>query len=202
MNTSIRSEYMRKTIHIVFTCIVLVFGYLPTLAVYAIYFVCLIFMLTYEYMRRHHASIQRILESTGLAQIVRPHEAHGLTGATYVVCACLIGYSLFPLHIFILSILIMGVGDTAAALIGRHWGRPNHFGKSLAGSVAFFLTSLVIVFVAAMVWSLSSRFVVEACVASYTAMLAERYSSLWKIDDNLSIPLVFGASMYCLSHLL
>jgi uncharacterized protein (TIGR00297 family) len=53
--------------------------------------------------------------------------------------------------IIIISMLIMALGDAMAAIVGRIWPQPHHFRlihdrKSLEGSLAMFVTSVMIIF--------------------------------------------------------
>lgn len=118
--------------------------------------------------------------------IVRPKEAEKFTGATHILFsgfACLLLFDL-PAAAFGMSTIILG--DTAAALVGRKWGRHkyNHADRSWEGSLAFLAASLLAAFVVPglPLWI--------GVVGSIIATLVEAFSN--QIDDNLSVPLVVG----------
>jgi dolichol kinase len=109
-------------------------------------------------------------------------------GSTYFLFAILLTIMLFPKPIAIASILILILSDTAAALIGKWIGRVKIFGKTLEGSLAFFITALLIVWL----YPQMNRF--WGSVAALGATVMEVLPI--KLDDNLSIPLVAGAIMF------
>jgi dolichol kinase len=76
--------------------------------------------------------------------LLRPHERRGLTGATYMATAYAAALLLFATPVAVLAMLYNGLGDAAAALVGRRWGRYRfRSGKSLEGLVAAFAVSAV-----------------------------------------------------------
>lgn len=118
--------------------------------------------------------------------IVRPKEAAKFTGATHILFSgfvCLLLFDL-PAAAFGMSTIILG--DTAAALVGRKWGRHkyNHADRSWEGSLSFLAASLLAAFVipGLPLWI--------GVVGSVIATLVEAFSN--QIDDNLSVPLVVG----------
>lgn len=115
-------------------------------------------------------------------------------GATPYCLASLACIILFPKPVAVLSLLCLAVGDTAASLVGRAWGRTKIGNKSLEGSLAFFIsTSLVVVAAHA----LSPDYPLVAGIAGmFAAALAELL--LPRIDDNFSIPLTAGVVMVSL----
>ena len=100
-----------------------------------------------------------------------------------------------------LAILILG--DTSAALIGRKWGRHRFSnGKSLEGSLAFLLSGWIIAAgfcfagglpgVALAIWLFG---VVVSCIAEF-------FNEQIHLDDNFTIPLLFGVVAEFLPRLL
>jgi dolichol kinase len=69
--------------------------------------------------------------------MLRPHERRGLSGATYMALAYASAALLFPRPIAVVAMLYNGLGDAAAALIGRRFGRHRmRGGKSWEGFAA------------------------------------------------------------------
>jgi dolichol kinase len=109
-------------------------------------------------------------------------------GSTYFIFSTILTILLFPKSIAIVSILILILSDTAAAVVGKWIGRVKIFGKTLEGSMAFLLTSLLIVWI----YPNLNRF--SGSLAALGATLIEVLPI--KLSDNLTIPLVAGAIMF------
>ncbi len=108
----------------------------------------------------------------------------GWGSACYATGVLLLAAFLTEPSLIIASLLILGFGDAFSTLIGR-MGKiplPYNKGKSVEGTLAFFLSS-----------SLLSWFFIGplALVASAVAALAESFSL--GLDDNILIPLVLIA---------
>jgi dolichol kinase len=76
-------------------------------------------------------------------RLLRPHERHGLAGATYMAIAYFVAAAVFPRPIAVVAMLYNALGDAAAAIIGRRWGaHRTKWGKSWEGAAAGFAVSL------------------------------------------------------------
>ena len=80
-------------------------------------------------------------------RIVRDHERYNLLGSSYVLLASLLCSYAFERPIAIVSMAFISVGDAMAAIVGRRFGRPRIFGKSIEGSLACFVSCLVVAWV-------------------------------------------------------
>ena len=109
-------------------------------------------------------------------------------GSTYFLFSSLLVILLFPKPIAIASLLILVLSDTSAALVGRGIGKVSFWGKTLEGSMAFFICSLLIVWI----YPNLDRF--PGSLAALGATLVELLPI--PLDDNLTIPLVAGAIMF------
>ncbi len=127
--------------------------------------------------------------------MLRSHEIDGkLTGASYVLIGSFISITIFPKEVAILALLFTAVGDTAAALYGRKFGKIKIWNKTLEGSVAGLVACLIIT-----LFFLQIPNIIKFSGA-FAAMLIELLPI--KIDDNLRIPLFSGFVMYILSILI
>jgi dolichol kinase len=147
-----------------------------------------------EALRQRHPGF-RALVDRWLGRIIRQTEAHTLTGATCVTIAALLSIWLFPKHIAIAVLLFLSVSDAVASLIGIRFGSVRFLDKSLAGSVAFLVSAVAIALV-----SLPEAPVVAlagALIATVVEALPLKIGK-YKLDDNLSIPLLTGAAMLAL----
>jgi dolichol kinase len=121
-----------------------------------------------------------------------------LNGATYIVMAALLLVLFFPKIIAVTAFAMVAVSDTLAAIIGKTFGKHRFGQKSVEGSVAFFLSALAVV---SLVPGLNFFIgVIMALTGTLTEAFMVRIGE-FKIDDNLSIPLV-SASVGTLSTFL
>lgn len=121
-------------------------------------------------------------------------ETFRLSGAPYVMGAALMVTIFFPKIIAITALSVMLIGDTCAALIGRKLGKHkiNHGTKSIEGSVAFFLSSALILLFFMQVFCQTLSFLLFGLIGIGTATFAEIYENRIHIDDNFSIPFAVG----------
>lgn len=117
--------------------------------------------------------------------IVRPKEERNFTGATNILASGWLCPLLFARPAAALALCVIILGDVAAALVGRRWGRHRFFnGRSIEGSLAFLAAA-----------ALGSVLIpgVPALIGLTAAVLATVVEALsQRIDDNLSVPLIVG----------
>jgi dolichol kinase len=116
-----------------------------------------------------------------------------LTGASNVLIAATLSVLIFPKVIAINAFTILIISDTTSALIGRRYGRHRFLGKSLEGSLAFFVSALLVIFAAPKVQYLPMEYAL-GMVAAAIGTVVEALSV--RIDDNLSIPISVGLAMW------
>lgn len=123
--------------------------------------------------------------------LLRAHERRDLTASTYLLLSSFICASVFGRDVAILATLYLILGDSSAALAGRHIGRTRIYGrKTLEGSLVGFSVDMAVAFVLPFLSF-------EAKVAG--ALVAVLSELLPGLDDNLVIPLASGLTMYLLS---
>ncbi len=123
--------------------------------------------------------------------MLRRHEQRGaITGATYYVISTFLCILFFSKTLAIVCIFFMVLGDLAAALVGKMWGRTKLLGrKSLEGSLACFMVCATIALV-------QLQHPVIGLIGALVATIVELLPL--QIDDNLTVPLVSGAVMHFL----
>lgn len=83
-------------------------------------------------------------------RIIKPNEKNRVAAYFYFVLAATILIFLFPAYIMIISIVVAGVADAAAAIVGYEWGKHHYevggnvksFEGLIAGGVVAFLITL------------------------------------------------------------
>jgi dolichol kinase len=131
--------------------------------------------------------------------LLRRHETDvnkkRLNGASNVLISALLCVIFFPKVIAINAIAILIISDTTSALIGRRFGRHRFLAKSLEGSLAFFVSALLVVLVAPKIQKLPLEYIL-GFIAAAIGTVVEALPI--KIDDNLTIPLSVGFSLWAL----
>ena len=124
--------------------------------------------------------------------LLRKHERKGaVTGATYYLVSAFLCIVFFAKTLAIVCIFFMVLGDMAAALVGKKWGRTKLLGpKSLEGSAACFIVCAGI----ALVQLNPIIAIIGALVATIVELIPV------PIDDNLTVPLISGAVMHLVMH--
>ena len=143
-----------------------------------------IIFLIIDILRIKNAYIKK-LYNTFFKSITRDSENNSLTGASYVFISSSLVILLFSKSLAIASLMIMSISDTLAAIIGRLYGSIHINGKTLEGSIAFFLSSVAIVSI------FPKLNLLIAIISVIIATITELYSA---VDDNLSVPISFSLS--------
>ena len=115
-----------------------------------------------------------------LPGVYRSEERIGVSGATLLVAGYLLAACFFSAPAVAGGILALAVGDPAASVIGRHFGRrPDRFGKTWPGSLACFAAAGLVL------WALPFLDLAAAAAGgAMTALIERRAGRL----DNLLIP--------------
>lgn len=189
-------EVMRKAIHLSSLAIPIVYFFLEKSVALAILIPLTLAFGLSDILRLYHAPTGRLYERY-LGFLLRNHERndHGrrLNGATYVLLSATLCVILFPKVIVVTAFAILIVSDSAAALVGRRFGRHPFFGKSLEGSAAFFATAALVVLVSPKISYIPVEYAIGVAAALLGAVVE---ASPIPIDDNLTIPLSIGLTMW------
>lgn len=154
----------------------------------------------FELLRRMNPTVKTLCHTT-FRSIFRPEELTehrpALTGGFFFTLAVFLAALLFPTPIAIISVLVMILSDTMAALVGKSVGRLKFMGKTVEGCFAFFATTLCI-FYAINFYFQQDENLLLLCLASFILTLIELFSKRFHIDDNLSLVLATGGLLLLL----
>ncbi|MDD3470827.1 MAG: SEC59/DGK1/VTE5 family protein [Thermoguttaceae bacterium] len=151
----------------------------------------------YRYARRPDSFFSRVY-ARFFGRMIRGEVHPGqwiVSGGPYVLAGAFVALLCFPAPIAACGMVVMLTGDTAAALVGRRFGRHKTInGKSIEGVLAFIffgtLACMVTVWLFGSILPTGTYILVLPAVT--LAAMAELYEKQLHIDDNVSIPLVAG----------
>ncbi len=112
--------------------------------------------------------------------LIRRSEEKRFTGATFLCLAFFVVSLFFSWQVAVTAMLFLSLGDTAAELGGRYFGRVRIFHRSLEGTCAFFLVCFPLA------WAILDDWRV-AILGAAVGALVELFS--FEIDDNLTVPI-------------
>ncbi len=194
-----KDELIRKLIHLTSLLIPVIYYFIPQSTAAIILGGLSAFAITLDLARYFSPQVGTVFYKL-FGFLLRRHEVDEkkktLNGATYVLISALIGVLIFPKVIFITAFAILIIGDTSAALIGRKFGRHKFLFKSLEGTLAFFISSCIVVLFTPKIGNLPEEFII-GFIAAFIGAVVENVSSGY-VDDNLSIPLSVGFTMWVL----
>lgn len=185
---SLRRELTRKGLHLLSTAVPIGYaaGFTRSSVVWVLV-AALAIAAAVEIARIRNARARTVFDA-GVGSLLREHESHSLSGATWLIIALLVAAACFPRDVAIAAMCAVSLGDAAAAIVGRTLAHASAGQrKSLAGSIACFAAS-----------SVAARTIVgfawrEALIVGMLASLAERPRR--PMDDNLRIALAVGCGI-------
>ncbi|USS40790.1 SEC59/DGK1/VTE5 family protein [Thermococcus aggregans] len=198
---SIKSELKRKVLHLTgltVPAIYLIFGQKVTIGFVASALILFLILEPFRIVDELRDKVKRKLglyvreEIINLVEreleaISREHEKHSIGAHIYFTVAALIIVCFFPRDIAIGAITVATLGDAIAAIVGKPFGKHRFKnGKSVEGSLAYFLSAFVIL-------SLLID-IPHAFVGALAGTLAEFYEL--PPDDNFSNQLAVAFTLY------
>lgn len=135
--------------------------------------------------------------------VAHAHETHRVNSATWYATALVLLALTGSTVLCATGVVVLGVGDPIAALVGRRWGRTKLVhGRSLEGTLAFVVSAGTVMFVLLTLLhgplSLQARLLL-ATGAAVAGALAELFSV--HVDDNLSVPVSAAAGAWLVATL-
>jgi dolichol kinase len=193
-----RFEVIRKTIHLFSLSIPVFYFVLPKHIALSILIPLTIAFLVVDLARYYNKAIEEWFYGT-FGYILRKRESDKvkktLNGATYVLISATLCVIIFPKLITVTAFSILIISDITAALIGRRFGRHRFIGKSLEGSLGFFVSAVIVIAATPKIEYLPAEYII-GIAAALVGTIAEAMPA--EIDDNLTIPLSVGAALWIL----
>jgi dolichol kinase len=187
-----KRELARKAIHVSSTAVPLLVWLLPRPAAIALLVPVAVLALAID-IARHRIRPFRYHFLRHTRTMLRHHERHGLAGATWMALAYAAAVVLFPRPVAVAAMLFNGLGDAAAALAGKRWGRHRTaWGKSWEGFAAGLAVDAL---VAAGVWMIASSTVPLGAFLLGALVAATVEFAPLPLDDNVRVTLAGGAGI-------
>ena len=147
-------------------------------------------MTTIEIIRYVSPNIWRVIaeHSKGILKVRQGI----ITGTTALLIANIIVIAFFNKQVAIVSLLFMLFGDTASAIIGTKYGKVKIGDKTLEGSLAFFITVMVL----ALIFYKWTGIKIHLLIMVFGAIAATITEALpVEINDNLTVALAAAIVM-------
>ncbi len=194
-----KDELVRKLIHLCSLSIPIIYYFITQNTAIIILAVLAVVAVVLDVSRYFSPSVGKVFYKI-FGFLLRKHELDSkkknLNGATYVLISALICVFIFPKVIFITSFAVLIVSDTMAALIGRRFGKHKFLSKSLEGTLAFFISGSIVVLFTPKIDYLFLEYAI-GIFSVFIGAIAENISFGFA-DDNLSIPISIGLTMWAL----
>ncbi|HST63379.1 MAG TPA: SEC59/DGK1/VTE5 family protein [Longimicrobium sp.] len=187
-----RRELARKAIHVSSTAVPLLVWLVPRPVAIAVLVPITVLALAID-VARHRIRPFRYHFLRHTRTMLRHHERRGLAGATWMALAYAAALLLFPKPVAVAAMLFNGLGDAAAALVGKRWGRRRTaWGKSWEGFAAGLVVDLGV--------GLGMWMLAPAAVPLAGAVLGALVASTVEfaplpLDDNVRVTLAGGAGI-------
>ena len=189
---SLRRELQRKSLHLAMIVIPAWVALVPRRPALLGLIVATTLTVSVDLLRLSDRRFRRFFARL-FRSLIRPHERAHLIGSTYYMIAALLSVIVFDRSVAVAALTFLVLGDAAAAIVGRRFGRPGLFGKSPQGSAACLGVCL------AAGWPIlhDPTLVVVGALA---ATIAEALPV--PMDDNMRVPVFSGLAMQLVLRLL
>jgi dolichol kinase len=129
-------------------------------------------------------------------RIARPWERHRVNSSTWYLLGLTLITALMPRQAVELGVLVLAVGDPAAFLAGKRWGRRKLWReKSVVGTSAFFLVSMAacllllkLIGAGPGAWSRLALAASVSAVGAFTELFSDQ------LEDNFTVPFLCAAT--------
>ena len=141
-----KNEVYRKSIHLLSSITPIAYIFLNQKSIFTFVSILFSILLIIEISRFKKNTISLYFNKV-LGNVVRNYEENSLMSATYLVMASLFCIVFFDKQICIISLLILSVSDSLAAIFGLRYGVVKIMNdKSLEGTYAFIISGLAILY--------------------------------------------------------
>lgn len=192
-----RDELRRKALHLIALVVPLGMALLGRTGALAFLVPAALFALSMDTLRAYSSRCARVVEAI-FGRLMRADEQPpigtkvSINGATWVLVSAALLTLIFPLRIAVPAFTVFMIGDAAAAVVGRRFGR-HHWGQSprtIEGSAAFLLVGVgVMALFPGIPFGIGAAATVVACAVEGLPL---------PFNDNLRVPMATAATIVLL----
>ena len=196
-DANFKHEMRRKLFHICTISILpIIYIFFQKTQMIAIVLPIAILIIATDFYRHKITIINKIFHFC-FRNILREKELkqNSWTGASFMAMSAIITFVIFPKIIAICAFGILAVSDSLAALIGNKVNSEKFFEKSVAGSIAFGISALMMMIICGVLTNQGLAYYFFGAFAVFTTTIIEARPSFFNFDDNLTIPLTFSIVM-------
>ncbi len=194
-------EYVRKAIHFCSLSIPIGYFFLSKTAALSILIPLTAIFVLFDLARYYNKTGAKLFYKY-FGWLLRNYEIDEkrkrLNGASNILISAIICIIVFPKLIVVTAFAILIISDSSAALIGRRFGKHKFFKKSLEGSIAFFISAIIVSFITPKLVTpnLDYTFLEYSFVIIAAGVGTVMEASSVVVDDNYTIPLSIGFTMW------
>lgn len=157
----------------------------------------LIFVLP-DFLRQHFPPLNRIFVRLFQA-VIRENEIQKLSGNSYLIAGVLLIVLIYPPQIVGLTLFFLAFADPIASCIGILYGKNKLIGqKSLQGFLAAFTICTLATYIYLLSYKvIHSEQILISLLGGGIGALSELLP-IWKLDDNLTLPVMSATGLYFL----
>jgi dolichol kinase len=200
---SYKEEVLRKSIHMCSLSIPIAYAFISKETALTVLTIISVMFIGTDILSKFSKTVNGLVMKF-FGSILRPHEIekkYVLNGASWVFISALMCIILFPKIIVISAFSILIISDILAALIGRKFGKHRLFTKSWEGTSAFIISAFIVISIVGSVFQAPWTFYLFGFISAIIGGIIEAASEVIKFDDNLSIPLSVGLSLWAFEYL-
>jgi dolichol kinase len=189
-------ELLRKSVHLGSVVIPIAAVFVEKNVLVPVLLAVAVILVVVDVLKVRHRPFKRLFLAV-FGRMLRDREVEGgMTASTIVVASAALTLFLFRTEIAVTALVFLSLGDSFAALVGRHFGTIRLVGeRTLEGSLAalnacLFASVLMVSLNPVLGWQLTPVALLAGSVAATLAELVDI-----PLDDNLRIPVIAGTVM-------
>ena len=194
-------EIHRKSIHLLGIMFPVVYHFVNKITMIIIVLTLLVISVLIDKLRIElDVMDHKLCKIINLSMMYRKYEKTGYSALTFAFIGMIVCLLISSKVIVNLAISIMILSDATAAILGTLYSKTKVNGKSIEGSVAFFVVSCLLSYIITSIYNYNFKFLISAFLASLVVTIVELYSKNWKINDNMSISITVCIIINIMTH--